>query len=90
MSKASQIITILNDKIKRISLSEFKKANPAPKNNRFKPYSLPSCVQDMVKMIGECSDENTTDERLNEIYQFATTGEVREKAFAPPKSPLFR
>jgi len=90
MSKASQVIIVLQDKIKRISSSEFKKANPAPKNNRFKPYSLPPCVDEMVKMIGECSDERTTDERLDEIYQFATTGEVKEKAFAAPKSPLFR
>ncbi len=50
--------------------------------NCFKPYSLPSCVKDMTMMISECADPETTDERLDEIYQFATTGEVREKAFS--------
>jgi hypothetical protein len=78
-NKRSQIVFILNDKIKKICQAEFKKVNPAVRMHKAtKPYCVPSVCVEMVAMISECSDEKTSDIRLDEIYTFATTGEVFE------------
>lgn len=80
MTTREQITFILNDKIKKICQCEYKKANPQPvkMHKLTKTYSLPLCVNEMVKMISECADQETSSERLKDIYHFATSGEVFE------------
>lgn len=69
---------ILHAKIKRLAEKEYIKANPSPlKPGRSpKPYTLPACVDEMVKMLGRV--EIATDEELEAMAFYATTGEVFE------------
>lgn len=82
---------ILNDKIARISRAEYVRANTLPsgkRRKRYVPYTLPEIVKTLCAMVSECADENTSAERLEEIAAFATTGEMRERAFPNRKSGL--
>jgi hypothetical protein len=81
---ARQVSTILHDKVRRIAQTEYARANTLPNGKpraRYVPYTLPAIVDTLCAMISECADEATSAERLEEIASFATTGEVRERAF---------
>lgn len=85
LTLAQQVDRILDDKIARISRDAWAKKNKLPNGmlrKKHVPYTLPAIVDQLVKMRSECADENTTNERLEQIAAFATTGEVRERAFA--------
>jgi hypothetical protein len=81
---ARQVSTILHDKVRRIAQAEYARTNTLPNGKprvRYVPYTLPAIVGTLCAMISECADEATSAERLEGIANFATTGEVRERAF---------
>jgi hypothetical protein len=70
-----QVNAMLHGKIRAIARVEYAKANPLGAK-RHRPYSLPACVDVMVKMLGRV--ENCSNADLEAIAHYATTGEVFE------------
>ena len=69
-----QACRILHAKIKRIATAAYAHVNDGRK--RYVPYSLPVEVDVMVSMLGRTAI--ATDDELEAMVQYATTGAVRE------------
>jgi hypothetical protein len=81
---AQQAKGIIEDKIKRIATKEYIRANTLPNGQRRKkyvPYTLPEIVKEMTKLISEIADENITNQRIEEIVAYVTTGQIKELAY---------
>jgi|GWRWMinimDraft_5_1066013.scaffolds.fasta_scaffold29729_4 hypothetical protein len=78
ISIRKQVDHILNDKIKRYAQAEYLKANPKMDlpNKKSKPYSIPQIAEDLVLMLREVWNNETTLKRLEEIASFSTCGQV--------------
>ena len=69
-----QVNDMLHSKIKRIAQREYAKANPYPQKRKHKPYTLPVEVKEMTEMLGRI--ESASDDELNEMAAYATSGAV--------------
>lgn len=80
-SLAQQATRIVEDKIKRIATKEYIKANTlsnGKQRKKYAPYTLPEVVKEMTNFISELADENITNDRIEEIVNYVTTGQIRE------------
>ena len=80
-SLKNQVSRILNDKIKRISLSAYKQSNPnpVPSNKQSNPYALPCECEALVGMLGRI--ESADNDELEAMAHYATTGSLRELSY---------
>ena len=75
MKMQNQVYKIVDNRLKRICMAEYKKAM-GKRKTRPKQITYPSIVDDMVGFLNELANEDCTVERAEEIYSIVMGGEI--------------